>query len=192
MLGGKRNIRNNRDNSMNTQYSMTLLEAKGERTKKAREAAWSDQKYVDAFEHPNKKKRLKKQIKNFFKIKGAQIADTAEDVGSATARAYRSAKDATVRGAKRVGKAASNMYHSAKEKISNLRTPPKPKSKVQKVKDAISSAGSKAWNKTKKLSQSAKEQYQKLPKSAKVAIPATVLAGGAAAIYAWWKKNHKK
>ena len=184
---------------MNTQYSMTLLEAKGERTKKAREAAWSDQKYADAFEHPNKKKRLKKQIKNFFKIKGAQIADTAEDVGSATARAYRSAKDATVRGAKRVGNVASSVYHSAKEtakkgieKISNLRTPPKPKSKVQKVKDAISSAGSTAWDKTKKLSQSAKKQYQKLPKSAKIAIPATVLAGGAAAIYAWWKKNHKK
>ena len=56
----------------------------------------------------------------------------------------------------------------------------KKKTKLQKTTDAV------------------KEQYgkfKKLPNGEKIAvaaIPATVLAGGAAAIYAWWKKKHNK
>ena len=52
--------------------------------------------------------------------------------------------------------------------------------RTEKVKDKIHDLGKK---------------YKKLPNGQKIAvasIPAIVLAGGAAAIYAWWKKKHKK
>ena len=65
------------------------------------------------------------------------------------------------------------------------------KSKTEKVKELAKSS-------PKKVKEFAKKQYgkfKKLPNGEKIAvaaIPATILAGGAAAIYAWWKKNHKK
>ena len=141
-------------------------------------------------------KGAKKTVKDFNPIKHFKTAYKAKqnadhygnDESGAGDSNRRAAKEHLKKGLAQTGVAAAAVGGTA---LAAKKLLGKKKSKLEKAKDTVK-------NSPKKVKEYAKEKwgkYKKLPNGEKIAvaaIPATILAGGAAAIYAWWKKNHKK
>lgn len=132
----------------------------------------------------NAKKAVKKRILRMKKKSPEQFKQLYKSVKDSTLGArVKRIHDGLKRFANDIKKDSETKAKEAKNIVGKFKNDSSLKSKAKKTLSSIQDKGKKAV-----------KQFKKLPNGQKVAvaaIPAAVVAGGAAAIYAWWKKNHK-
>lgn len=124
----------------------------------------------------------KPKIKAGLEKAGETIKSAAHKTGSAISSTASS-----------VGNSIKSKYEKAKEDYKKKKGTPIEKAKIY-GREAIEKT-KQTYETTKRKYNETKKKFHELPDGKKVAytaIPAAVLGAGAAAIYSWWKKKHKK